>query len=80
MSDEPKTEPHERKIPGTDETPPPQIPDFREGASWKIFRIMAEFTEGFEFLADLKREVTFFGSARVKEGDPHYDEARKLGR
>lgn len=68
----------ERKIPGTSEPPPNEFMDFREGASWKIFRIMAEFTEGFEFLADLKREVSFFGSARVEEGDPHYEEARKL--
>ncbi|HCC21821.1 TPA: TIGR00730 family Rossman fold protein [Candidatus Uhrbacteria bacterium] len=74
------TEHKERKIPGTDEVPLPQVPDFREGASWKIFRIMAEFTEGFEFLADLKREVTFFGSARVTEGHPDYESARKLAR
>jgi len=70
----------ERKIPGMEEKPEGEFKDFREGASWKIFRIMAEFTEGFEFLADLKREVTFFGSARVKEGDEHYEEARKLGK
>ncbi|MFH2062569.1 MAG: TIGR00730 family Rossman fold protein [bacterium] len=70
----------ERKIPGTDETPPPQVPDFRKDASWKIFRIMSEFTEGFELLADLKREVTFFGSARVAEGHPDYESARELAR
>jgi len=34
------TEHKERKIPGTDEVPLPQVPDFREGASWKIFRII----------------------------------------
>lgn len=54
--------------------------DFRSGASWRIFRIMAEFIEGFEFLADLKKEVTFFGSARVKTTDTYYKEARKLGK
>ncbi len=41
---------------------------------------MAEFIEGFEFLADLKKEVTFFGSARVKTTDKYYKEARKLGK
>jgi indole-3-glycerol phosphate synthase len=38
--------------------------NFTENINWKIFRIMAEFVEGFEFLANLKNEVTFFGSAR----------------
>jgi uncharacterized protein (TIGR00730 family) len=39
---------------------------------------MAEFIEGFEFLADLKKEVTFFGSARTPATDRWYKEARKL--
>ncbi|MBU0625348.1 TIGR00730 family Rossman fold protein [Patescibacteria group bacterium] len=73
--------PHqERKIPGTSEPPPKGLIDFRDGASWKIFRIMSEFTEGFEFLADLKKEVSFFGSARIKKNQPDYKEARKLAR
>lgn len=58
---------------------PSPYTDFRSGASWRIFRIMAEFIEGFEFLADLKKEVTFFGSARVPATDQYYKEARKLG-
>ncbi len=53
--------------------------DFAEDANWRIFRIMAEFIEGFEFLAPLRREITFFGSARLPEGSPWYEEARKLG-
>jgi uncharacterized protein (TIGR00730 family) len=58
---------------------PTPFPDFRGGASWRIFRIMAEFIEGFEFLADLYKEVSVFGSARSKPGDHDYEEARKLG-
>lgn len=58
---------------------PSPYSDFRSGASWRIFRIMAEFIEGFEFLADLKKEVTFFGSARTPSTDRWYKEARKLG-
>jgi len=54
--------------------------DFRDTAGWRIFRIMAEFVDGFQFLKDLKKEVTFFGSARVREGSRWYEEARKLGR
>lgn len=59
---------------------PSPYSDFRSGASWRIFRIMAEFIEGFEFLADLKKEVTFFGSARTPSTDRWYKEARKLGK
>jgi hypothetical protein len=40
---------------------------------------MAEFVDGWQFLADLKKTVTFFGSARSKEGDRWYEEARRLG-
>ena len=54
--------------------------DFRSGASWRIFRIMAEFIEGFEFLADLQKEVTIFGSARTNYTDRWYQEAEKLGK
>ncbi len=54
--------------------------DFEDNANWRIFRIMAEFIDGFEFLYPLRREVTFFGSARLAEGSRWYEEARKLGR
>ncbi len=40
---------------------------------------MAEFVEGFQFLSESSREVTFFGSARTKRNDPWYKEAVKLG-
>jgi len=52
--------------------------DFRSSFQWRIFRIMAEFVEGFQFLADFGKSVTFFGSARFKPGDRWYEEARKL--
>jgi uncharacterized protein (TIGR00730 family) len=53
--------------------------DFRESFHWRVFRIMAEFIDGWQFLADLRRTVTFFGSARVAEGQKWYEEAKKLG-
>ncbi|MDO8462763.1 MAG: TIGR00730 family Rossman fold protein [bacterium] len=53
--------------------------DFRNTAQWRIFRIMAEFIDGTQFLFDLKREVTFFGSARLAPSHRWYREARKLG-
>ncbi len=52
--------------------------DFRQTAQWRIFRIMAEFIEGFQFLVDFKKTVTFFGSARFPENNPDYKRAQKL--
>jgi uncharacterized protein (TIGR00730 family) len=53
---------------------------FTENPNWRIFRIMAEFIEGFEFLDKLHGEVTIFGSARTKRTDPYYKKARELGK
>ncbi len=39
---------------------------------WRIFRIMAEFVEGFETLSKVGPAVTVFGSARTKPADPYY--------
>lgn len=39
---------------------------------WRIFRIMAEFVEGFEELAEIGPAVTVFGSARTKGSDKYY--------
>lgn len=54
--------------------------DFRSTFSWKVLRIMAEFINGWQFLADFDKTVTFFGSARFGEGNKWYEEARKLGK
>lgn len=45
-------------------------PSTRE--SWKVFRIMAEFVEGFETLAGIRPSVSIFGSARIGEEHPTY--------
>lgn len=52
--------------------------NFKEDVNWRIFRILAEFINGFEFLAPLKKEVTFFGSARFNQKNQHYQQARDL--
>lgn len=54
--------------------------DWRHSFPWRIFRIMSEFVEGFQFLADCQKTVTFFGSARFKETDRWYKTARELAK
>ena len=39
---------------------------------WRIFRIMAEFVEGFDELSTVGPAVSFFGSARAKPDQPYY--------
>ena len=58
---------------------PEEEPLFTESPQWRIFRIMAEFIEGFEFISKLKNEVSIFGSARAMSNDPYYKQARLLG-
>ena len=55
----------------------------RDGTSLRADaeRIGREFLEGFEAVARIDRPaVTIFGSARVREGDPAYDDARDVAR
>ena len=51
--------------------------DYRD--SWRIFRIMAEFVDGYQFLAELKKEVTILGSARLPSNNKYYKQAERLG-
>lgn len=46
--------------------------------SWRIFRIMAEFVEGFEMLRKYSTAATFFGSARTLPNDPYYKASEEL--
>lgn len=46
--------------------------------SWRLFHIMAEFVEGFEYLAECQPAVSFFGSTRVKPEDEVYQKAEKI--
>jgi uncharacterized protein (TIGR00730 family) len=56
---------------------------FNVGDSWRLFRIMSEFVDGFDTLSALPHPaVSFFGSARTTPNDPCYqltvEIARKL--
>ena len=55
-------------------------PAFLDTDPWRALRILAEFVEGFDALAQLGPAITVFGSARVAEGDPAYAMAREIGR
>src|SRR5438552_3128302 len=48
------------------------IDDFTSKDTWRIFRIMAEFVEGFETLGKIPPAVAMFGSARVLPGSEAY--------
>lgn len=54
--------------------------DYNADQSWRIFRIMAEFVDGFNFITKFPRSVTFFGSARFEETNPYYRSAQKTAR
>ena len=47
---------------------------------WRIFRIMAEFVEGFEELASIGPAVTIFGSARTEPGMEYYKLAEETAK
>jgi uncharacterized protein (TIGR00730 family) len=63
-------------------SPTPTAADFTKSDPWRVFRIMGEFVEGFDTLANIGPAVTVFGSARVPPGDPQYrmteETARRL--
>ncbi len=44
---------------------------------WRIFRVMAEFVEGFDELASVGPAVSFFGSARAEPGQRYYKLAQQ---
>ena len=46
--------------------------------SWRVFRIMAEFVQGFELLREHDLAATFWGSARTHPEDRYYKDAEAL--
>jgi len=53
--------------------------DWRTRDSWRALRILAEFVEGFDSLAELPPAVSVFGSARSKPDSPECELAERLG-
>ncbi len=55
----------------------PRPDEFTHTDTWRVFRIMGEFVEGFDDLATLRRGVSIFGSARTPPNDPEYQVAQE---
>ncbi|MBN2483799.1 MAG: TIGR00730 family Rossman fold protein [Candidatus Omnitrophica bacterium] len=54
--------------------------NFIKQDTWRVFRIMSEFVEGFEGLSVVKKGVAIFGSKRTPEDDPNYKTAYKTAK
>ena len=53
--------------------------DWKTKDAWRALRILSEFVEGFDTLADLPPAVSVFGSARSKPDSPECQLAEELG-
>lgn len=55
-------------------------PNAQDGGieSWRVFRIMSEFVQGFELLRSYGLAATFWGSARLTPTDPYYKAAEEI--
>ncbi len=52
--------------------------EIKSSDSWQIFKIMAEFVEGFEKMASIGPCVSLFGSARTEPGNKYYSLAEEI--
>jgi uncharacterized protein (TIGR00730 family) len=57
----------------------PRGDEFLHTDTWRVFRIMGEFVQGFEDLAHITNGVTVFGSARTPPDHPDYRSAQETG-
>src|SRR3954471_14376771 len=55
----------------------PKQDEFTHTDTWRVFRIMGEFVEGFDDLATISRGVSIFGSARTLPDNPQYQAAQE---
>ena len=55
----------------------PRADEFTHTDTWRVFRIMGEFVQGFDELAAVTRGVSVFGSARTPVENPYYKAAEE---
>ncbi len=48
--------------------------------SWRMFRIIGEFVEGFDKLTGIEPAVSIYGSARIEPGDELYKQTEEIAR
>ena len=48
------------------------VEDLKGQETWRLFRILSEFIEGFDELSDIGPAVSIFGSSRIKKNDALY--------
>ncbi|MDD2758926.1 MAG: TIGR00730 family Rossman fold protein [Methylomonas sp.] len=65
-----------RSIPGSASSA--IIEDLKGDQSWRIFRIISEFTEGFDELSGLCDAISIFGSARLSPDSVYYRKTVEL--
>jgi len=56
------------------------LDNIQQGESWRIFRILSEFVDGFEELHHIYPAVSIFGSARLAPGEPVYEQTQEIAR
>jgi len=57
-----------------------QWPDIKSSDSWNIFKVMAEFVEGYDRLARIGPCVSIFGSALTSPGHHYYKQAEEIAK
>jgi len=55
-----------------------EINELAKEESWRMFRIIGEFVEGFDELSSIEPAVTIYGSARLKVEDELYAETEEI--
>ena len=57
-----------------------EIDDLKLEDPWRVFRIMAEFVEGFHQLSEIGDAITIFGSARTQGAHPWYKDVERTAK
>lgn len=50
------------------------------GNAWQALRLMGEIVDGYDTMGNIKKGVTFFGSARIKEDNKYYKDTMKMSK
>lgn len=54
------------------------VEDLKGKETWRLFRIMSEFIEGFDELSDIGPAVSIFGSARLNKNTTYYKQTVEI--